>query len=1755
MPMSRAPSRWSRVFALVAAGFLPAAAAAPVPAGAPSSPTAPAPAAKPVDGNRLAYLDDPCTPYHVGRGFPKLTTPMWVGEEGVDAVVVLAIDDMRDSAKYEKFCRPILDRLKQIDGRAALSIMTCKVDPKDPQLQAWLKEGVSLEAHTAAHPCPILRNNDLAAAKLTYDECVDQLRAVPGNHPVAFRTPCCDSRNTVSPRTFTEIIAKRTPNNAFLTLDSSVMNLITPNDPDLPRDLVFNADGTERFRRYLPASGFVNVIEDYPYPYLIGGSIWEFPCVTPSDWSAQNLQKPFNPRTVEDWKAALDAAVVKQGTFNLIFHPHNWIKPEQVVELIDHAVAKHGRRVKFLTFKECQERIDKHLLLGNPVRRPVEGGDNGVRLLDVNGDGYMDVLIANEHGRRTRIWSPDNGKWLGVGLPFQIGSTDARSLKGWGSVDVRFGVFDGGQVGAAVFTNAGWPPEFFWRFDGERWVKDASLCERAGGQPKGGAHLVRFRDVDGDGVCELVVLGGERDEVFRRGEFSGKRAWTPAAVPPPIASRAGWEGWSGTAHLVDVDEDGRLDLLVSFGRGSWVFLFEGWEKGWTQHPAGPPPPDAAAYAPTLTAPPEGHMPLFPPLFWSEHHQGFFRHGRSIVWQNETTFDKPDLVEVKTFNDLLGDKLPGPKSPAASLKSMQARPGFEVQLVAAEPLVQDPVAFAFGPDGKLWVVEMGDYPLGVDGKPGGRVKVLTDTDGDGVYDKAVTFLDKLPFPSGVTPYRKGVLITAAPDILYAEDTDGDGVADKREVLFTGFGEGNQQHRVNGLWMGLDGWFYAANGHSNGKIKSLKTGKEVDVRNRDVRVKPDTGEIEAVTGVTQFGRTRDDFDRWFGNDNSHPLFHFALDDRYLRRNPNAAPPPARLEVPETPGAGPVYPVSRTLARFNDFAMANHFTSACSPTFYRDDLFGEAFAGSVFISEPVHNLVSRVVTKPQGVTFRGARAPDERDREFLASTDNWFRPTMTRVGPDGALYVADMYRLVIEHPQWIPKEWQAKLDLRAGHDMGRIYRIAPVGSPRRAVPKLSEMTGEQLAAAMDSPSGWQRDTAQQLIVERQDKLAVAGLSKLARAAKSPSVRAQALCTLDGLSAIPPELLAAALKDEHAGVRQQAVRLAESTINHHRAVAAGVAAAATDADPFVRLQAAYTLGAWRAPTAGEALAAVLLGSEDDPLVRAAAASSLSADNLEATLKALGKRGDGKAPPPSPALLSTLTRMVTAAESASGFAALVDAVTAKRADGSYDDWQFDAVAAITTAARGRTAYLGPNVIAKTGASFPRMKALVDAARAVAADDGQPLARRRSAAEIIGVVSPLGTDGQAAIDRLLSPGQPGELQAAAVRAIARAGDGDVQAAVLAGWPRYTPAVRAAALDALLAKPAWAAGLLDAVEKGTVRPADVDAARRQVLLKSTDPAVRTRAQKLLADAVNPDRQKAVEAARPALALQGDPARGADVFARTCAACHQVAGGKGNAVGPDLAAVGDKSPEGLLVAIVDPNRAVEPRYVAYTVETKAGDSLTGLLTTESGEAITLLGPDGRQQQVLRSDVKDLRTTGLSLMPEGLEAGLKPQELADLIAHVRAARPTGVKKTFPGNAPAVVLPKEGGTLALLPATAEISGAGIVLEAKHKNLGFWQSEADQAAWAVQPARAGTYDVYLDYACERPNHGNTVAVQVGSGQAADAKVSWKVEPTENWDAYRRVEVGRLKLDAGRQRVTVRSDGAIKGALLDLRGVELVPVP
>jgi putative membrane-bound dehydrogenase-like protein len=936
----------------------------------------------------------------------------------------------------------------------------------------------------------------------------------------------------------------------------------------------------------------------------------------------------------------------------------------------------------------------------------------------------------------------------------------------------------------------------------------------------------------------------------------------------------------------------------------------------------------------------------------------------------------------------------PLSPQQSLAAIRTKPGLRAELVAAEPLVADPVALAFGPDGKLWVAEMADYPNGRTGKfdPGGRVVFLEDTDGDGRFDRSTVFLDDLPFPTGVLPWRKGVLICAAPDILYAEDTDGDGKADVVTKLYSGFGTHNYQARVNSLQYGLDGWVYGSCGLFGGDILCHKSGKTVRLGDRDFRIKPDTGDLEPATGRTQQGRVRDDRGNWFGCDNGSLIRHYTLDDHYLRRNPFVAFPDAVVPVAAAADPKRLYSLKADAQRFALSGPPNTVTAACGLGIYRDDVLGPEYSGNSFTCEPVNLLVHRRVLKPAGSTFAAVRAPDEAASEFLASTDNWFRPVHAVTGPDGGLWVADMYRFLIEHPRWVPPADLAKIDVRAGAGLGRIYRVAPEGKPLRPWPRLDKLDTAGLVAALDTSNGWQRDTAMMTLVWKADPATADALEKLFRTSPRGLTRMHALCTLDQLGAVRKELLNDAFKDADLGVRQQAVRLAGRYFTDLPG-ADMVASLAGDQDPHVRLQLAYSLGEW--PSSGAALATLARADKDDPHLTAAVTSSLNAKNLAAFARAVLDRPGPDGPPRQ--LVRDLMASADGIDNGASLNELLTAVT-RPEGGGFRSWQMAAAAgAIESLARsGRPwAKLPPDI--RTA-----LDPVVASARTAVETDGM-------AEEIVVAAVPLlGHDPEsrsADVTRsagLLAATHPAAVQAAAVAGLARINDKSVPPVLIAAWTGSSPTARGRILDALLSRPAWLPDVLAAVEKGAIPAGQFDAGRRQRLINNPDPVVKERAQKLFA-AANPDRQKVIAAYTPALKLAGDRDRGKAVFARACSACHTL-DGVGTAVGPDLAALANKSPLYLLTEILDPNRNLDTRYVEYRAAIKDGRTLSGVLAAESATSITLRGQLGKEEVVLRTDLESLRGTGLSLMPEGLDKDLTPQDMADLIAYLTAARPSG-------------------------------------------------------------------------------------------------------------------------------------------------------
>jgi putative membrane-bound dehydrogenase-like protein len=948
----------------------------------------------------------------------------------------------------------------------------------------------------------------------------------------------------------------------------------------------------------------------------------------------------------------------------------------------------------------------------------------------------------------------------------------------------------------------------------------------------------------------------------------------------------------------------------------------------------------------------------------------------------------------------------PRSPEESLDCLEIPPGMRVELVAAEPMIADPVAIEFGPDGRLWVVEMPDYSREVDEefRHSGRVRVLEDTNGDGQYDRSTLFVTGLRFPTGAMVWRSGLLVTDAPHILYLEDTTGDGQADSQEIWYSGFATVNPHARVNGLRYGLDNWVYGSGGLFGGDITSF-SGQQASLNRRDFRIRPDTGAVEPATGVTQQSRVRDDWGNWFGCDNSNLAWHYPVPDHYVRRNPFVAPPAPRVSVPADAEANRLYPAG-DLVMFALSGPPGRATSACGIESYRDVLLGEQYFGDLFTCEPVHQVVHRLTLERTGATFRGHRPPEESDREFLASTDQWFRPVQVRTGPDGALWIVDMYRYVIEHQRWIPDETKAELDLFAGTTRGRIYRLVPEDQPLHEVPNLLPLPSEELVAWLDHPSGVLRDQVQQQLVWRaspENRLSdtvVDRLRQLAAQGEQPAGRLQAFCTLEGIGRLDPSLLVTGLEDPHPAVRRHALRLSEPWLDQQHDLLQAVLERIEDSAYEVRLQAAYTLGESKDPEAARAIADLQLRDGRDPYLSAALRSSVNGDNIVLILETLRDRLDLE--PAKRAILSPYIALAVrlgnreaVGQSVEAIAALTSSDSETSGTLSADDlWKLAAVREVLQSVRDSRQTLSDLL---TPAQLDQLHKLLHATRSAIEAPDQGIELRIAGLRLLSAADELRAEED--LDLLVAqfePQHPVPLQQGAVAALAEWSDREAASALLEVAPYVTPQVRHEILDAVLNRPSWVPRLLDAIDRQQIAVSSIDAARRDRLLNHTDESIRVRAAELLATTSNPDRQKLIERYAESLGASADADRGAELFSQKCAACHRV-GEIGHDVGPDLSALTQKSPRYLLNAILDPNQEVDERFETYVASHADGRVFTGILVSETSTGITLREQEGRTHELLRENLEQLRATGKSLMPEGLENDLNPTQMAELITYL--------------------------------------------------------------------------------------------------------------------------------------------------------------
>lgn len=958
----------------------------------------------------------------------------------------------------------------------------------------------------------------------------------------------------------------------------------------------------------------------------------------------------------------------------------------------------------------------------------------------------------------------------------------------------------------------------------------------------------------------------------------------------------------------------------------------------------------------------------------------------------------------------------------SLALMHLSEDFNVEVFLSEPQVMSPVEMVFDENGRVYVAEMLDYP---DDPPPGkpvrsRIKLLEDNDGDGKYEKVTVFADQVLQVSGLLPWKEGLIVTSAPDILWMKDNDGDGKADIRQVLYTGFPKVNPEARITNPRYGIDNWIYTSNNGREGRITSpAHSDREaILVRGTDFRFHLVRDVAEPSAGVAQFGLTFDDWGNEYITENTTHLRNVILPMQYISRAPLLEVPSFALNIYEDGKVpAPIFPLTgpqewrkqRTALRQQRYdeqglnrieRVGGYFSGASGGTVYTGDAWPAEYRGSIFTGEVSANLIHRDVLTPDGVTFKAARAKEA--TEFLASEDQWFRPCNFANAPDGNLYFMDVYRLFIETPESIPEEIKKGMDFYAGDTMGRIYKLT-AKSPRTRrdlKPKLGQASVEELVRNLENENGWHRNTAQRLIVERQDKSAIPYLKQLFEQTQSPLGKIHALWTLEGLSALEESFVLKALKDGHPRVREHAVRLAENFAKS-KTVQATLLTIADDADSRVQFQIAFTLGQIKTPSAMEGLANLTVKQADNQWFRLAILSSVNDsasqffsllrkknpqfDNepLFAQLAALiGGKHDLKELAELLKLIPSLTKPESALAGLSKGLKLADVKNLRVANAetvlssllSSDDESLQKAAWET-------------------ARFFELKGLMQKALAEAQNTSLPVKSRVTAIRALrggqfAFTSPV-------LQTVLADQTAPELQAAAVESLSAFDDASIASTLLANWQKFSPDIRQKVLAALLSERERMKVLLKALEDGRIERTMADPAMQAKLYDHPDKDVVNRARQFFKQESD-ERAAVVASYNDAMNLVGDVNRGRDLFASTCAKCHIPRQGRPR-IGADLSGINNKTKEELLNSIMNPSAAIEARFVNYIVITKDGRIEDGILANETPGAVTLRNAD-RDVIILRKNISEIRASTISLMPEGYEKTLSKQQIADIIAYLR-------------------------------------------------------------------------------------------------------------------------------------------------------------
>jgi putative membrane-bound dehydrogenase-like protein len=963
--------------------------------------------------------------------------------------------------------------------------------------------------------------------------------------------------------------------------------------------------------------------------------------------------------------------------------------------------------------------------------------------------------------------------------------------------------------------------------------------------------------------------------------------------------------------------------------------------------------------------------------------------------------------------------PGFLPPAKAVESLKFAEDFHAELFAAEPDVVDPVEVVFDEQGRAFVAEMLDLPD--DPAPGkharGRIRMLEDTNGDGKADKSTIFAENTMHASGLIPWKGGLIVPASPEILYLKDTNGDGKADVREVWFTGFFHGNPEAQITNPRLGIDNWIYFSNTGNEGLVKSTKlpNAPPVQLRGFDFRFHPITGQFEPVSGNAQYGATFDDWGNRFISQNTTHLRHVVIPRQYLARAPMLEVATVVEDVygshdrqmfPLTqPQEWRVIRTKMRQDRYNELKngrvehAAGYITGASGGTMYSGDAWPAGYKASIFTGDVSANLVRRDIVTPNGATFKAVPAPrtDKDHVEFLASTDQWFRPTNFANAPDGNLYLTDMQRETIETPLSIPEELRKNINFYSGDTLGRIYRIVPnkPAHNRGLKVNLGALSTLELVKTLEHANGWHRETAHRLLLERLDKsAALPALLDLAQKSTSPQARLRALYLIEAHGGLNATIVQTALKDTQPEIREHAIRLAE---NFPATESAVLALVATDKNPRIQMQLALSLGNYKDPAAKAAVVDIAASFDEDKWFRVAALSSAADDpqRFFASLLQKGVKvspdlagmagsliGTRKNPVEIQAFVTSLARTPDPAAGLSGLARGLRLVNAR-------GLQSQGIEAALSK------YLTDGVeVAWDVARHFEIRGLIDRAAADAIAPNIDVKKRRLA-----VTALRGAQFNRAlpvIEKVFASNPPAEVQSAAVLTISSFDDPGVGDALLSRWKNYAPDARPKVIGALMAQRNRIPLLLAALEKEVVPVNALEVNARARLLELSDPALAARAKKILQSSAG-DRAQVIAAYKEALTLTGKVDHGKQVFEETCAKCH-LPRKQGPRIGPDLSGINMKTKDELLTSILNPSASIEPRFVNYLITTKGGEMYDGVLANETPGAVTLRGGAEDEVTILRTNIAEIRASAISLMPEGLEKELSKQDIADLLAYLR-------------------------------------------------------------------------------------------------------------------------------------------------------------